>query len=477
MDQNSLRARSTVSYSGTSPNALQIIGQAIGSPQHSPTSVRSNPFGDAHSIQTTSTGTQGTNVIPIALVAPGSVHMPSSQHNPLRPDRTPELDLNLDHVNVSREGTRTNTPQSQVSGAGSEVSNRNSYLSSMSYASDFLNEVPVIVNTRRQVVGVVKAEVMQSPTNSSHSSDSLKVPALARTAARSPLAASSFGPADVLKEEEEQEISVRHDPFDDASEHSPIAPPSPIRPSNASGISEFSALEPPTPWARSDDNSRPTSISTQAGSIIADIGSATRVQVGLRQVGPGPAATPVTADSFRSQHRMTSARLVSPPTRVGPLEQQQQRAFMSARQQHRDSSASGFSTASTKADSILESFPFVPPSPISDRPVRTGPRSPSKPQFSPNPESSSTPPSPLPAPPDRRALGMSTGSQISTLSAGLGAFPFQIDSGHQSTASAPTSVDGRQRASLDTLALTSDLASYPLGFDKELRENYPLQKM
>lgn len=265
-DQRSVHAPSTASYAGTNPNALHIMGQAIGSPLHSPTrdSVQSNPFGDAHSIQTTSTGTQGPNVIPIALVPHGSLHssgslQPSSQFNPLRPDRTPELDLNLDHVNVSREGTRANTPQSQASGAATEVSNRNSYLSSMSYASDFLNEVPVIVNTKRQVLGVVKAEVMQSPSASS-STDSLKIPASARTAARSPLAGSSFGPADVLKEEEEQDISVRQDPFDDANERSPTAPPSPVRPSNASGISEFSALEPSLPWGRGGDNSRPTSI-------------------------------------------------------------------------------------------------------------------------------------------------------------------------------------------------------------------------
>jgi hypothetical protein len=74
---------------------------------------------------------------------------------------------------------------------------------------------------------------------------------------------------------------------------------------------------------------------------------------------------------------------------------------------------------------------------------------------------------------------MSTGSQISTLSAGLGSFPFQIESSEQrdSTASIPQNHPGKQRASLDTLALTADLSSYPLGFDKELQDNYPLRKM
>jgi hypothetical protein len=72
-------------------------------------------------------------------------------------------------------------------------------------------------------------------------------------------------------------------------------------------------------------------------------------------------------------------------------------------------------------------------------------------------------------PPDRRLLGLSTASQISTASSGLGSFPFQIDPGSGSdTAGAPPSAfHGRQRASLDTLALTTDLSSYPLGFDRE----------
>jgi hypothetical protein len=77
-------------------------------------------------------------------------------------------------------------------------------------------------------------------------------------------------------------------------------------------------------------------------------------------------------------------------------------------------------------------------------------------------------------------LGMSMGSQISTLSAGLGSFPFQIESSdpRDSTSSNPTqNTPGRQRASLDTLALTADLSSYPLGFDRELQDNYPLRKM
>jgi hypothetical protein len=80
----------------------------------------------------------------------------------------------------------------------------------------------------------------------------------------------------------------------------------------------------------------------------------------------------------------------------------------------------------------------------------------------------------LPAPPNRRTLGLSTGSQLSTVSTGLGSFPFQIDTGNRDSA-APSSYSGRQRASLDTLAITSDLSSFPLGFDRD-SVNVPLPR-
>ena len=141
--------------------------------------------------------------------------------------------------------------------------------------------------------------------------------------------------------------------------------------------------------------------------------------------------------------------------------------------------ASGVSVG--RADSILEGFPFVPPSPISARPPRSptsaSAHSPSFGQSMAKAQEESLPP-----PPDRRQLGMSTGSEMSNVSTGLGAFAFEIQQqatssmGHAPTeeSAAPETrpkekkagADGRVRASLDTLALTSDLASYPLGFDR-----------
>jgi len=140
------------------------------------------------------------------------------------------------------------------------------------------------------------------------------------------------------------------------------------------------------------------------------------------------------------------------------------------------------SGVSGRADSILESFTFVPPSPISNRPVRTPPRSPLA------QETPQVPNHPTPAqdevldPPNRHVLGMSTGSQLSSMSTGLGSFPFQIDHGSEGGQSEEPpmgvlpngqSVDkSKQRASLDTLALTKDLTSYPLGFDRQSKESF-----
>ena len=141
--------------------------------------------------------------------------------------------------------------------------------------------------------------------------------------------------------------------------------------------------------------------------------------------------------------------------------------------------ASGVSVG--RADSILEGFPFVPPSPISARPPRSPisatAHSPSFGQSMAQAQEDSLPP-----PPNRKQLGMSTGSEMSNVSTGLGGFAFEIQQqaasslGHEVSEESvgqearprerKVGADGRVRASLDTLALTSDLASYPLGFDR-----------
>lgn len=485
---NSVHQSNTVRvYSTSSNTTIDLDPESQASSHHTTQrdSVRSNPFDDNHSIQTT--GTEGTNVIPIALVSPETHSTVSHESDvsraasPARPARSP--DLNLEHVNVSNDSLRTpkkGYAVSQVSGISGM--SRNSYMSSASYSSDFLNEAPMIMTANKVVIG-----------------EGLKPPA-SRPAVTSPLAATSFGPSDVVKEVDEPEEG--HNPFSDKHSSNrttfatsdPGSPrsvttfgqpsPAPIMVTHHEVDSEWESQGPNRQWAR--DISRPSSMSTQAGSVI-DIASATRVNVGLSQLSSG--LTP------RPSYRTTMGRLITPPSNasnnMGTFEEQQQRALAHAQAQaqaqglDKSRRTSGSSAISATADSILEAFPFVPPSPISNRPVRSPPVSPlAKQSFS------SEPPTPLPqqsfanvgdakelavaadlpAPPNRRTLGLSTGSQLSTASSGLGSFPFQIDTGSSGETPASPSASaysGRQRASLDTLALTTDLSSYPLGFDRD----------
>lgn len=447
-----------------------------------------NPFDDGQSIQTTSTTTNGTNVIPIALVSPGSVQPPSPHSesgsfppsSPIRPARP--TDLVLDSPQGSLDTLPKPSPQyaqSQRSGAS-----RASYGSNASYSSDFLNEAPMIVTHTqgavRQVVGKVRAEVIQTSgtvTPTSHlSSDSLKPPSVAsRPSIRSPLAATSFGPADVVNEvDEAHELSARSDPFGD--HHAP---------SKQTSIASFDSRAGADP----DESVLPA----QPRSVVDD-GNTTRVNTGL-----------LSARSDQKTPLSISMAKLTPPSTAhsGTLQEQQQRALAHAQAQARAqgldkskrmSGTSMVSTTSTRADSILESFPFVPPSPIASRPVRSPPRSPLGQQCStatlsqvPVAVAGSVPPLPtsrevttgveasLPPldPPNRRILGMSTGSQLSTASSGLGNFPFQIDHGGMETIHPPSAPQERQRASLDTLALMSDLSSYPLGYDRDDHESLP----
>ncbi|KAK7061705.1 Opy2 domain-containing protein [Favolaschia claudopus] len=456
---------------------IDLDPQSQNAPSQTPSrhSVQSNPFSDNHSIQTA--GTESTNVIPIALVSPEhhstSDTVPTTSTGPIRPPRSP--DLNLEHVNVSHDSLRPQnnlaapSMRSGISGI-SATSSRNSYMSNASFASDFLNEAPMIVTPVKGNVRLVKAAVISTGSLSAISADGSRT--ASRAPAKSPLASQSFGPTDVLTEEEEHPT----DPFRDGSS-SPTASVSTFGNPGAhtSIASDFDPEVPSLPWARAG-GSRPSSLDTQAASVI-DIGSATRVNIGLATPGLVP----------RSPFRTTMGRLVTPNTanNAGTLEEQQQRALDHAQARanaqggslpaRRISNSSVLSAASTRADSILESFPFVPPSPISDRPMRSpnaaqqsfaqpSPKRADFPKTQPKRESTD---SDLPAPPNRRTLGMSTASQFSTASSGLGSFPFQIDTGSNIDSTPPVPFNGRQRASLDTLALTSDLSSYPLGFDRD----------
>ncbi|KAI0320209.1 hypothetical protein OF83DRAFT_628504 [Amylostereum chailletii] len=500
-------------------------------------SVHSNPFGDTQSIMTTSTGSQSTNVIPIALVPPGTVSPVSAHHaissgssnesGPMRPQRSPLDDLNMDHLNVSRDSVQA------PSSMGSRLS-QHSYLTTGSFSSDVLTEAPVIITqSQRQVLGSVKAEVIHTPGSGSFPAESIRSSASSRPPVRSPLANAAFGPQDIVHETDENaSISVENDPFSD--ERSPL--PDGARSSRATfgtntdehwhDMSDESSDHrhgPPSAWQRdnerdnndSRERERPLSSLTQAASVIgADIMDATRVHLGFAtptsaSLMPNTPMSSSIGGARGGMYRMTSGRLVTPSTGAGAstMERQQERAMLevqAAREQQRQreyeqqqtlsgrmSMSTMASGVSMRADSILESFPFVPPSPISNLPSRTPPRSPLSQQTRQNTLANGAPRSALghdddededlPLP-DRRMLGMSTGSELSSISTGLGSFPFQIDHGNgpsnadDAQSIAPPSSSGRGgrvRASLDTLALTADLSSYPLGFDKQGEYGFP----
>ncbi|KAF7352806.1 Opy2 domain-containing protein [Mycena venus] len=435
---------STVRVYSASNLTIDLDPQSQNVPQHSPSrqSTQSNPFSDNHSIQTA--GTESTNVIPIALVSPEhrstADTVQTTSTGPVRPSRL--------------------AAPSMISGI-SAVSSRNSYMSNASFSSDFLNEAPMIITPVKGNVRVVKAEVISAGSLSPVSAEGPRP--MSRPPAKSPLASQSFGPADIVKEEDEHPS----DPFRDGAS-SPTASVTTF--GHASGMhtsiaSDFTANSPNLPWTR-DGGSRPTSMDTQAGSVI-DIGSATRVHVGL--------ATPSTGGNFpRSPFRTTMGRLVTPNTaNTGTLEEQQQRALDHAQARahaqggdlpaRRISNSSVLSAASTRADSILESFPFVPPSPISDRPMR----SPSAGQQSFPPILAQTRRIPQNAAETRICrIGSSCPAEQTDARDvhGIAVFDCIV---RTDSMNPPVPFNGRQRASLDTLALTSDLSSYPLGFDRD----------
>lgn len=447
-----------------------------------PDSPHSNPFGDSHSIRTTSTGSQSTNVIPIAFVPPPASVLPSRSSLPeasstslARTLRVPGVELNMDHMNLSAESVPLD----------SAIPDDRSYITNASFASDVLSEMPTIV-TGRLVASAAKAAVV--PASSTRS-------LVSRPSTRSPLTASSFGPQDILHEADENHpLPVPLDPFADQR-------PPPVHSSMATWGSSQPPQDSGTTARGVNDLDRPLSTYTQAASVIgADIMDATRVHLGFAQPASASLyhATPLASSVMAGSHtlvRMASGRLVSPftPSVTNPLERQQESSLANMQAQaqqsekvqavpQRMSMSTMASGVSGRADSILESFTFVPPSPISNRPLRTPPRSPlvqetHHVQDHPAPVQDDS----VLEPPNRRVLGMSTGSQLSSMSTGLGSFPFQIDHGSDGgQTEEPTGVlpsgqgvdSAKQRASLDTLALTRDLTSYPLGFDRHSKESF-----
>ncbi|CCA72504.1 hypothetical protein PIIN_06441 [Serendipita indica DSM 11827] len=425
-----------------------------------------NPFSDHASIATASD--RATNVIPIGIVTPSSAsvalsHAESTQTaitpssiatttfsaqqasdspyrqgpaGPIRPQRGPEIDMRLD---LSRPTSELLLPPkipyapSSRSGA-SGVSGVSSRASTISTSSSFLNEAPQIVTpkqaTFRQVLGVQKAEVVKLSSSPSSPTASLKSHLSTSTLGkptRSPLSQQAFDAGDANGALDQGSV----DPFVDQRD--------------SDVMSTFSDMRSPVDWS----SDRPMSAMSNAESI-ANIASAQRVQL-VRPMARGVAETrallappsPSTATPRAADFR--SAGQLSPPAQAIP------RSF--DEDQRMSLSSVALTNRTSTTDSILEAFPFVPPSPISMH--HSQPNTPMQRSFQ---QQQQAGPTHVPSDhrPGRATLGMSTASAVSS---GLGQFPFQID-----RASVSGSSDRDARASLDTVVLSRDVAEYPLPF-------------
>jgi hypothetical protein len=323
----------------------------------------------------------------------------------------------------------------------------------MSASSSILNEAPQIVTSMqanfRQVLGVQKAEVIQL-SSSAPSTPGLSAPTsrmTQATSARSPLARMAFSAEDIEEgTETETKSKAAGNPFADPT----CLPPASPTPTLTFGIP-----------GEGEDDSRPNSIVSSNGTIMANIGNATRVQVLKSSAGRNFLST-VSASStspIASPHSpdFRTAGQLSPPAQGVP------RSFDDDMSRRMSQSTVATSHRTSTADSILEAFPFVPPSPISMHHT-SNPSTPlAQRGFAAQQEQVDS--EQLTPPPNRHLQGMSVMSANSTTSNGLGGYSFQF--GASSSASLPPSPDPErnERASLDTLALSRDLEAFPLPFD------------
>lgn len=519
-------------YNGQSDTTINLDPSQNPRKKSGPPSARSNPFADGASIQTTSDRSQSTNVIPIALVPPGGHTLDNASQarsgTPPRPVRPQELTLrdnsplDLDHVNVS--DSEIDDPRRPYASSARSGVSAVSYLSTSSTATD-LDELPTIMTPKqgvvRQVVGISQAQVVHVPSaagtldQSSINTPASPPPAKQRgtrassgsraartskaTIGRSPLAQQAFTPADIpltTRDPVSPSLTVgsRGNPFSDTA--------SPLRDSFAdssrstdtfgSRPTEYHTEGPftPRPGATFADahDSRPVSTVSTAdgGSIRADIGTASRVILGM-QSPSAYAGSPLSPGYYHSRAtsmQTNSGRTVTSVDRDDDDESVRPHSILSAK------------TTSSRADSVLAAFPFVPPSPISALPPRSpgavspnnspsstgsmfarqqalktppGNTSPLSPTptvdtQSPVPPSSSQHQLPPPVPrPNYGSEAMERAASTFSTS-GLETYPFQF--GGPPAITAETRLQHESRASLDTLALSRDLAAFPLEYDR-----------
>lgn len=500
-----------------------------------------NPFLDHASIATASD--RATNVIPIGLITPSSaslasrttgltaiskdgsgsiassapsgftLHPPSESpreftfsqtqqpNTPVRPQRGPDIDMRLDPsrpLSTASQGGPLLPPKAPYAASArtgqSGISSRSSMLST---SSSFLNEAPQIVTPQqanfRQVLGVQRAAVVQlgsSPTTST-------APSVKSRGSSSTIGKSGSNPFNDGEETEKgDDVDMYKDgrPISSMSNAESIANIASaqrvqlIRPLNVntsgSRPGEGRALLSPSPLSSSSTTYSPTI----TGRSIS----------GSNSNASSPSATPRAVD-FRTAGQLT------PPSQAVPrsFDDMMGQGPPSFDDMGRPNSSHSFAMTNrtSTADSILESFPFVPPSPISMHHAQ--PHQPSmQQQQQQHLQAQNTSrmigsrgPSSLRTEstqevvgnnnkPGRMTLGLST---VSSASSGLGAFPFQFEGdaqrNHSSTIGpsplrhpqgeedeedddggpiAESTIGHGDRASLDTLQLSRDLSEFPM---------------
>ncbi|PVG04281.1 hypothetical protein CPB86DRAFT_211530 [Serendipita vermifera] len=458
-----------------------------------------NPFSDHASIATASD--RSTNVIPIGLVTPSSASMALSQasqapsattpssiapssaftvqvtedplsrsvpNTPTRPRRGPEIDMKLDLARpISETPSLLAPPKVPYAGSSrSGLSGVSSRASTISTSSSFLNEAPQIVTPKqanfRQVLGVQRAAVVQLGSTPTSPAASLKSHPSTSTLGKSPLSQQAYDASDVNGTLDQN----ANNPFADYNTR-PDTADSKVSNSTFGTSAHGNESTSPLGW---DGSERPMSAMSHAESVV-NISSAQRVQFIRpvpRGVGearpllapPSPSsATPRSAD-FRS------AGQLSPPAQAIP------RSFDDAMDYRMSQSSLALTNRTSTTDSILEAFPFVPPSPISlhhnqpSSPLQRAVMQQQQRQAAAHlaaaeGEAPSAVATSAAAKPGRMTLGLST---ISSTSSGLGSFPFQFDGDvpPPPTLAQEHNSDNSSRASLDTLQLSRDLADFPL---------------
>lgn len=445
--------------------------------QSTKTSARSNPFsdGDATSIQTASERSQSTNVIPIALVPPGSHSSGNSCTQGHHQDSSSDgVDPGL-HPDFSYGNIRAPYASSARSGISGKT-----FMTTSSVAS--FDEQPTIMTPQqgvmRQVLEVTQAQVVRVPSNGSSAaskgSRGLNRKGSRNTIGKSPLN-KSYTPTDIPLVATSSASATRNlnNPFNDP-DNKDVHRSQARRTTDTFGQPRYDEEPAYTEEPLNDSKNHRLSFD-DAYSVKADIVVAERAIINMRS--PSAQSGPLSPSLIYSP--ATSMRTSGARTDV------YERDYDDV--SNRPNSTLSSNTASSRTDSVLSKFPFVPPSPISSLPSRSpvvpGVNSPSLagstfakqqaetgPRGMLYPRRNQPPQSPLSTATTRGSLrdgfnnlptpvgpGRTVSTATSSTGSGLDSYMFEI---HDADDPLATSVSkGSQRASLDTLAITQDLAS------------------